>query len=242
MEACIEASICKWVIDFVIPTLDMSSNKDMHNFYISWTKANLTIISSIKLQLSESLKAKYQSKDVAKDLIKALKDEYSTPRISSTFTLFKELLSTHIAWSSYPVPSLNKVITLFSHLDAAGYKFPANIQAMLLLAKLPPSMDVIMQMIAQAKCYNPFFSLHAMSLSLLFPMNITFTLLLTVSSECLPPKHSFLITCCAWLCFSLFYCLVSSHECCLLPVFTQSYSFLKLALPGLCAALLHYIN
>ena len=67
------------------------------------------------------------------------------------FVLFKELLDTKVTQSSHPMPSLNKVATLFTRLESAGYTFPANTQAMLLLAKLPPSMDVIVQMIAQAK-------------------------------------------------------------------------------------------
>ena len=81
----------------------------------------------------------------------ALKAEYSAPGISGAFALFKELLDTKIAMSSHPAPSLNKVSDLFAHLKSTGYKFPDNIQAMLLLAKLPQSMDVVAQIIAQAK-------------------------------------------------------------------------------------------
>ena len=46
---------------------------------------------------------------------------------------------------------LLKVQMLFSHLKKAGYEDPANIQEILLLAKLPSSMDVVVQMIVQAK-------------------------------------------------------------------------------------------
>ena len=56
-----------------------------------------------------------------------------------------------VAQSSHPAPSCNKITTLFACLKATGYKFPENIHAMLLLAKLPPFMDVVAQMIAQAK-------------------------------------------------------------------------------------------
>ena len=73
------------------------------------------------------------------------------PLESLALMLFKELLEMKIAQSLHPVPSLNKVTNLLPHLDAAGYKFPENIQVVLLLAKLPQSMDVITQMIAQAK-------------------------------------------------------------------------------------------
>ena len=52
---------------------------------------------------------------------------------------------------SHPALGLSKVQTLFSCLKEAGYKVPANIQGMLLLMKLSSSMDVVAQMIAQAK-------------------------------------------------------------------------------------------
>jgi len=81
----------------------------------------------------------------------ALKDEYASIGISGTFALFKELLKTKITQSSHPASLLSKIVMRFSHLEQAGYIFPKNIQAMLLLAKLPPSMDVVVQMIVQAK-------------------------------------------------------------------------------------------
>ena len=56
-----------------------------------------------------------------------------------------------IPLSLHPTPGLSKVQMLFSHIKEAGYEVPANIQGMLLLAKLSSSMDVIAQMIAQAK-------------------------------------------------------------------------------------------
>ena len=53
--------------------------------------------------------------------------------------------------SSHLAPALNKLETLFARLTAADYKLPAKVQAMMVLAKLPSSMDVVAQMITQAK-------------------------------------------------------------------------------------------
>ena len=64
---------------------------------------------------------------------------------------FKELLDLHIPDSSHPSPAFSKVETLFVHLKAAGYKFNDKCQAMMLLAKLLPSMDIVAQMFMQAK-------------------------------------------------------------------------------------------
>ena len=107
-------------------------------------------IGSIKLHLSDALKAKFQDKGTITKLITALKVKYTTHGISGTFALFKELLETKIAHFLHPTPSLAQVATLFTCLEEVGYVFPANIQAMLLLAKLPHSMGVLAHMIAQA--------------------------------------------------------------------------------------------
>ena len=145
MTAYIEATGCNWVLDFPAPKLDTSADANKQNIYISWMRANSMITRSITTCLSGSLKAKYQDKQLALELIVAIRAEYASPGISGTFALFKELLKTKIASSSRPVPSVNKVATLFAHLESAGYAFPANIQAMLLLAKLPFSMTIVTQ-------------------------------------------------------------------------------------------------
>ena len=56
-----------------------------------------------------------------------------------------------IPHTSHPAPALNKVEMLFTQLDTAGYSFSAKVQAMLLLTNLPAMMDVVAQIIAQAK-------------------------------------------------------------------------------------------
>ena len=84
-------------------------------------------------------------------LVDALQEEYAFPSIAGAYALFKELLNTQILLFSHPALGLLKVQMLFSHLKEAGYEVPANIQGMLLLVKFPSCMDVVEQMIVQAK-------------------------------------------------------------------------------------------
>ena len=65
--------------------------------------------------------------------------------------LFKELLDLHIPDLSHPSPAFSKVEMLFARLKSAGFEFNDKCQAMMLLVKLPPSMDVIAQMFMQVK-------------------------------------------------------------------------------------------
>ena len=67
------------------------------------------------------------------------------------YALFKELLDLRIPDLSHLLPALSKAKTFFAHLKAAGYKFNDKCQAMMLLAKLLPSMDIIAQMFTQVK-------------------------------------------------------------------------------------------
>ena len=147
----IEATGYGWVLDFSAPTLDPKADKEDCDFYIAWTKVNSTIIGSIKLCFSDTLKNKFLTHATASSLITALKAEYSAPGISGAFVLFKELLDTKITQSLHPMPFPNKVLDLFAHLKSAGYDFLENNQAILFLAKLMQSMDIVTQMIAQAK-------------------------------------------------------------------------------------------
>ena len=121
MTAYIEVSGCGWAMDFPAPMLDPKADNNERNFYIAWTKANLTIVGLIKLHLSDSLKGKYQTQTTAASLISALTTEYTTPGISGTFALSKELLDMKVAQSTHPAPPCNKVTMLFTHLEATRY-------------------------------------------------------------------------------------------------------------------------
>ena len=103
------------------------------------------------MHLSDALHQRFEGKALAVELLKALDEEFSTVGIAVAYVLFKELLDLCIPDLSHPSPAFSKVETLFAHLKAAGYEFNDKCQAMVLLAKLPPSMDVIAQMFMQAK-------------------------------------------------------------------------------------------
>ena len=77
MATYIEASGCSWPMDFAAQMLDPNADQEECDFYITWTKANSTVLRLIKLHLSDSLKAKHQSQTTALDLITALKAEFA---------------------------------------------------------------------------------------------------------------------------------------------------------------------
>ena len=114
--------------------------------YIGWMKANDSIIGSVNMHLSDALHQCFKGKALAAELLKALDEEFTSVGIAAAYALFKELPDLCIPDSSHPLPAFSKVETLFVHLKSAGFAFNDKCQAIMLLAKLPPSMNVIAQM------------------------------------------------------------------------------------------------
>ena len=50
---------------------------------------------------------------------------------------------------SHPAPAITKMLSHFAYLKDAGFEFPTNIQAMVILCKLPPTMEVVAQILSQ---------------------------------------------------------------------------------------------
>ena len=152
MKAYLQSTGHTWVMEIAKPDpIDSKSTNAQMAHYIRWTKANDSIVGSVNMHLSDALCQHFESKALAAELLKALDEEFATVGIAAAYVLFKELLDLHIPDLSHPLPAFSKVETLFMWLKAAGYEFNEKCQAMMLLAKLPPSMDVVAQMFTQAK-------------------------------------------------------------------------------------------
>ena len=152
MKAYLQSTGHTWVMEIAKPDhIDSKSTDAQVAHYIRWTKANDLIVGSVNMHLSDALCQCFESKALAAELLKALDKEFVTVGITAAYVLFKELLDLCIPDSSHPSPAFSKAETLFTQLKAAGYEFNEKCQAMMLLAKLPPSMDIIAQMFTQAK-------------------------------------------------------------------------------------------
>ena len=60
--------------------LETATDMEEINFWTRWSTANDSIIGSIKIQLSEAIRAKFSTYEGAKDLINALQKEYTVAR------------------------------------------------------------------------------------------------------------------------------------------------------------------
>ena len=78
-----------------------------------------------------------------------LKKSFGAPSISSAYTELSKLLSMTIPTGSHPTLAITKMLSHFTYLKDAGFNFPAPVQTMIILCKLPPTMEVIAQILSQ---------------------------------------------------------------------------------------------
>ena len=117
-----------WVSHITAPTLPAPGSKQEDiNYWITWKKANDMIVGTMKLYMLEPLRAKYDLKTTAADLVKVPNDDFDAPGIAGAYVLFKELLDVTISHALHPASALNKVETLFTQLDTAGYSLPTKV-------------------------------------------------------------------------------------------------------------------
>jgi len=86
---------------------------------------------------------------MVKEVWDHLKKNFGAPSIGSAYAELSQLLATHISAGSHPTPAITKLLSHFTYLKDTGFEFPAPMQAMIILCKLPPTMEVIAQILSQ---------------------------------------------------------------------------------------------
>jgi len=115
----------------------------------SWAKENYKALGKINLRLHESIRYKYSSIEIAKTLWDRLKDEFGKPGITAIYHEFKGALSTNLPENGNPSTALNKLLGHFGHMADAECSVPEHLKCLVVLAKLPSTMDHVAQMICQ---------------------------------------------------------------------------------------------
>ena len=119
---------------------------DKHN---SWDKHNEKALSNITLRVSPSIQTTISHLPMVKEVWDHLKENYGAPSIGNAYTELIRLLSTMIPTGSHPAPTIMKMLSHFAYLKDVSFEFPANVQAMVILCKLPPTMEVVAQILSQ---------------------------------------------------------------------------------------------
>lgn len=115
----------------------------------SWDDHNEKAMGNIILRLAPPLCIQVTECDSAKSIWDNLDMAFGKPSIGTAFTEFKALLETTIPASTHPALALTKIQAHFTYLKEAGFELSKPVQTMMVMAKLPPSMEVVAQILNQ---------------------------------------------------------------------------------------------
>ena len=100
---------------------------------------------SIKLRLHQSITSQIKSEKMAKEIWDNLAKTYGMPGPSMAYMELKKAISIVVPDSTDPTPAINAMVAHFSRLEEMSFEVPKRIQCLILLARLPSSMDYIVQ-------------------------------------------------------------------------------------------------
>jgi len=86
---------------------------------------------------------------VAGTLWESIKDSYGSPGVLSIYAEFKQVIETKIPDNTDPSLAVDKFAAHFGRLAENGVIIEDHLQGMMLLSKLPPSMEAIAQLMCQ---------------------------------------------------------------------------------------------
>ncbi|KIJ12025.1 hypothetical protein PAXINDRAFT_15206 [Paxillus involutus ATCC 200175] len=140
------------VLDEMCPSSHTyDDNSTNANDIYSWKQDDTKALGYLILRVQESICVKHDALISAKAFWNALSTEYGTQGISATYGKFKVMLDTPIPSKQHPTSAFNKINAHFTCLKKADFEIPIKVQAMILLSKLPSSMNSIAQIVAMDK-------------------------------------------------------------------------------------------
>jgi hypothetical protein len=114
-----------------------------------WDNLNNQAMGNIRLRLHYSIQHKYHTVTTAGELWEKLAAEYNQPGIMTMYLDFKAVMDITIPENTDPSLTIDKITALFGKLWDNGVKVPDNVQAMILMAKMPWYMDSVAQLLGQ---------------------------------------------------------------------------------------------
>jgi len=120
-----------------------------HDVQKDWDDNTERALGNITLHLAPSIQVAITDLTMVKEVWDYLKKSFGTPSIGSAYAELSKLLSTTIPAGSHPAPTITKMMSHFMYLKDAGSDFPAPVQTMIILCKLPPTMEVVVQILSQ---------------------------------------------------------------------------------------------
>ena len=116
-----------------------------------WVENNTRAVGNMRLRLHHIISFKFQNLTWATKLWHALKDAYGQPGVAGVYMEFKAALETTIPNNADPSLAIDKILAHFGRMEEGKASVPSYIQAMILLAKIPPMMESLAQLFCQSE-------------------------------------------------------------------------------------------
>ena len=116
-----------------------------------WFNLNSKALGNIRLRLHHTTQYKHCAIKATGEMLDKLETEYRKPGLISIYLELKGAFDTQIPANSDPTLALDKIISHFGRIAEAGTKVtvPDELQALIILAKMPSSMSMLTQMVSQ---------------------------------------------------------------------------------------------
>ena len=113
-----------------------------------WFDLNSKALRNIRLRLHHTIQYKHRVIKAAGEMLNKLETEYGKPGLISIYLELKGAFDTQIPANSIPTLAFDKIISHFGRMAEAGTKVtvPDELQALIILAKMPSSMSMLTQM------------------------------------------------------------------------------------------------
>jgi len=116
--------------------------------YAAWNTIDNKAIDTITLRITASLRHYRGANDTSRTFWNNLKTAFGTASMPAVYADFKQVINIKLTGGN-PIPDMERMATLFGRLTTNNLVLPANLQALLLLASLPPKWDSIAQLYLQ---------------------------------------------------------------------------------------------
>jgi hypothetical protein len=120
-----------------------------HMLYAPWKRDNSKALSAITLRLAAQLW--HHLSGSAYTTWATLKENFGERTVSAFYADFKQILAMKLSGGN-PIPEIERLATLLGRLGDTPIELPETLQAMILLAALPPKWDSVAQLFFQ--CAN----------------------------------------------------------------------------------------
>ena len=116
-----------------------------------WEDLNSKAIGNIRLRLHHTIQYKFRDILDTGVLWVKLEKEYGNPGVIAIYMDFKAALDTKIPDNEDPSLAIDKILAHFGRLADNDVEIPKHLQTMIIMAKIPPSMETVAQMACQAE-------------------------------------------------------------------------------------------